>query len=222
MQNYTPPKNELLLLHEHKEDNKKLLRSNSDKILGGVCSGLAKYVKTDPILFRILFAAITLLGGLGIFIYITLLLVLEPDSFRTNEFYLLRKEKEKNLKVIIGSILILISSFEFLDFFTYFTGVNLYFFNNMFALSLVLIFLGIVIFTKRMNFNLVNVYPNQVFYRRKSGRVLLGVCSGFSDHFFFNINTIRMIWILFTFSTLGFGAIVYLLISLTSSYKEDN
>lgn len=222
MQNYTPPKNELLLLHERKEDNKKLFRSNSDKILGGVCSGLANYVNTDPILFRILFAAFTLLGGLGIFIYITLLLVLEPDSFRTNEVYLLRKEKEKNFKVIIGSILILISTFEFLDFFTYFTGINLYFFNNMFALSLFLIFLGIVIFIKRMNFNLVNVYSKQVFFRSKSNKAILGVCSGLADYFFFNINSIRMIWILFTFSTLGFGAMVYLLISLTSNYKEES
>ncbi len=222
MENFSPLKSNPLLLHEHKEDKKVLTRSTSKHILGGVCGGLAKFAKTDPILFRVIFIVTTLIGGIGIFIYLTLLLALEPESFKTNEIYILRKEQERNFKVIIGSVLVLISLFEFLDFFTFFTGINLYFFNNLIALSLFLIFMGIVIFIKRNNFNIVNIYSIDTFYRIKKNKSFFGVCSGLAEYFFFNINSIRIVWILFTFTTIGFGAIVYMLIVLTSNYKEDS
>ena len=42
----------------------RLYRDSSDKILGGVCSGLANYMNVDPAIIRILFAIITF-GGFG-------------------------------------------------------------------------------------------------------------------------------------------------------------
>jgi len=37
------------------EPVKKLYRSNSDKILGGVCGGMAEYFGIDPLIVRLLF-----------------------------------------------------------------------------------------------------------------------------------------------------------------------
>jgi len=52
---------------------KRLYRDSSDKFIGGVCSGIANYLNTDPAIVRILFAIITFGGfGLGIPIYILL------------------------------------------------------------------------------------------------------------------------------------------------------
>ncbi len=59
---------------------KRLYRDSSDKFIGGVCSGLANYLNTDPAIVRILFAIITFGGfGLGILIYILLWMFL-PSS----------------------------------------------------------------------------------------------------------------------------------------------
>ena len=92
----------------------------------------------------------------------------------------------------------------------------------MIALSLFLVFLGIVIFVKKVNFDFVNIYTLSSFRRKKIGQSVLGVCNGLSEYLSFNLNTIRMIWLLFAFVTLGFGAIVYMLIALTNNYKEEN
>lgn len=55
----------------------RLYRDTSDKFLGGVCSGIAAYLNTDPAIVRILFAIITLGGfGLGFLIYILLWMIL--------------------------------------------------------------------------------------------------------------------------------------------------
>lgn len=58
-----------------------LYRSNNDKILGGVCSGLASYLRIDPTIVRILFALITFGGfGSGVLLYIILWIVLPSKS----------------------------------------------------------------------------------------------------------------------------------------------
>ena len=51
----------------------RLYRDKADKILGGVCAGIANYMNVDPAIIRLLFAIITFGGfGFGIFIYILL------------------------------------------------------------------------------------------------------------------------------------------------------
>ena len=49
---------------------KRLYRSKKDKILGGVCGGMAEYFNIDPTLIRILWVIFTLMGGSGILAYI--------------------------------------------------------------------------------------------------------------------------------------------------------
>jgi phage shock protein PspC (stress-responsive transcriptional regulator)/uncharacterized membrane protein len=58
-----------------------LYRNEKDKILGGVCSGLANYLRIDPAIVRILFALITFGGfGAGFLLYIILWIVLPSKS----------------------------------------------------------------------------------------------------------------------------------------------
>jgi len=49
---------------------KVLYRSKSDRMLGGVCGGLARHLNIDPTLVRLIFVALTLAGGPGILIYL--------------------------------------------------------------------------------------------------------------------------------------------------------
>lgn len=56
-------------------NNKRLYRDASDKMVGGVCSGLANFFGIDPTVIRLAFVLLTLLGGHGILIYLVLWLV---------------------------------------------------------------------------------------------------------------------------------------------------
>jgi phage shock protein C len=55
---------------------KRLLRSSTDKKLGGVCAGLADYLDMDVTLVRVLWVLVVLCGGTGILLYLILWLVL--------------------------------------------------------------------------------------------------------------------------------------------------
>jgi len=59
---------------------KRLYRSSSDRVIGGVASGLAGYFKLDPLLVRLLFVIFTLVGGGAVLIYIILWIVTPEES----------------------------------------------------------------------------------------------------------------------------------------------
>lgn len=49
--------------------NKRLYKSNN-KMIDGVCAGVAEYFDLDPTLVRLGFVAFTCLGGSGLLVYI--------------------------------------------------------------------------------------------------------------------------------------------------------
>jgi phage shock protein C len=50
--------------------SRRLYRNPNDKILGGVCSGVANYFDVDPVIIRLVFAILFLTAGIGLFAYI--------------------------------------------------------------------------------------------------------------------------------------------------------
>ncbi len=50
----------------------RLYRSATDKVIGGVCGGLAAYFKIDPVIVRLAFVLFALAGGASVLLYIVL------------------------------------------------------------------------------------------------------------------------------------------------------
>lgn len=65
---------------------KKLRRSNN-KMIAGICSGIAEYLGLDPTVVRVVYAALTIFsaGFPGLLLYI-ILAILMPDAERDNEY----------------------------------------------------------------------------------------------------------------------------------------
>lgn len=57
-----------------------VLRRGSDRIVAGVCSGLAHYFHLDTLLVRFVFIVLALLHGVGILIYLVLWFLMDPPS----------------------------------------------------------------------------------------------------------------------------------------------
>jgi len=62
-----------------------LYRSNTNRVIFGVCGGLGEYFSIDPILFRLIFIVLIFCGGAGIIIYIILALLIpsNPSTVHT-------------------------------------------------------------------------------------------------------------------------------------------
>ncbi|KKS18821.1 MAG: Phage shock protein C, PspC [Parcubacteria group bacterium GW2011_GWC1_41_7] len=61
---------------------KRLYRSKKDRVIAGVCAGIADYFDVDPVIVRILFVLFALWGGSGILLYIIAIFVIptEPEE----------------------------------------------------------------------------------------------------------------------------------------------
>ena len=59
--------------------DKRLVRSSSQKMIAGVCGGVAQYLGWDVTIVRLLWIVLTLAGGSGILVYLILWLVMPRD-----------------------------------------------------------------------------------------------------------------------------------------------
>lgn len=60
----------------------KKLKRSSNKMLAGVCAGLAEYMNVDPTVVRVVYVALTIFsaGFPGLLLYLILLLLMPNDT----------------------------------------------------------------------------------------------------------------------------------------------
>lgn len=64
-------------------NNKKLMRSTSNRMVCGVCGGLGLYTGIDPTVIRVLYVVISMLAGagfLGLILYFVLSVIIPEDD----------------------------------------------------------------------------------------------------------------------------------------------
>ncbi|MCK5170720.1 MAG: PspC domain-containing protein, partial [Bacteroidales bacterium] len=89
--------------HQYEKSSKRLYRDPDNRILGGVCSGIANYLNIDPLIIRILFLVLLFAFGVIAIIYIVLWALL-PAAYTTAQKLDMRGEKfnisdiEKNVR----------------------------------------------------------------------------------------------------------------------------
>lgn len=67
-------------------EQKRLRRSTEDRIVLGVCGGIAVYFNTDPVLIRAVYVLLTIFTGLvpGVISYVALAIIMPEEGKGTN------------------------------------------------------------------------------------------------------------------------------------------
>jgi phage shock protein PspC (stress-responsive transcriptional regulator) len=73
----TPPPDQSPVQHG-RPAHPPLRRSGTNRLLGGVCGGLAEHSGIDALIWRMGMVALTLAGGTGILVYVLLWVLMEP------------------------------------------------------------------------------------------------------------------------------------------------
>lgn len=75
---------------------KSLHRSSTEKVIGGVCGGLAEYLRIDPLIVRILFVVLAMNTGIGLVAYVIMwVLVPASDAKDLSQEEIVRKNVEE-------------------------------------------------------------------------------------------------------------------------------
>lgn len=146
---------------------KSLTRSRTDRVIAGVCGGLGQYFGVDPVIIRLIFVVITILGGAGVLAYIVMWIIVPEDGQKSYAESIKKdideKKKDKNGKsetgekiaqevreavsrrkndgpYLIGAILIMIGLIFLAQ--NFFTFIN---FAKLWPMILVVVGLGILL-----------------------------------------------------------------------------
>ena len=95
----------------------RLLRSQANRMVGGVCAGLGKYLDLEVTLVRLAFVLFTLAGGAGVLVYLILLIVMPLDSTQGQsvDYEPMNADARQRTSMLVGGALILIGLVYFLQ-----------------------------------------------------------------------------------------------------------
>jgi phage shock protein C len=91
-----------------------LRRSRSQRVIGGVCGGLGRYLGIDPVLLRIAFVVLLFAGGGGLVLYL-IAWILIPEEREGEPLGSERPSSVDTTRLIVGGALVAIGTIALLN-----------------------------------------------------------------------------------------------------------
>jgi phage shock protein C len=204
---------------------RKLYRSQSNRMVGGVCGGIAEYFEIDPNLVRLIWAAVTLVGGIGLLLYIASLVIIPNNPEQTPDD---KSEKSENIikdkSLFWGSLLIIFGIFLLLRQFGLFYAFDFWHLPWQSIWAIILILIGAVLLYHRMREDTEEgeAVERKRFYRSRTDKMIGGVCGGLAAYFDIDVSIVRVLWVLGTIVSAGVGVLVYIVFMLAISEAPED
>ncbi len=216
---------------------RRLHKSSSDRIIDGVCGGIAEYLGVESSVIRLLVVAFSIfsLGG-GIIFYLASMLVI-PNLQAPVEDASPDKGREKpssawsTVTLILGIIVVIIGVSLLFGYYDIFYVNALWRNFGSLILPIVIILIGGALLFEREK---GEKEPSEIhgeslhagvetkkFARSVHERKIAGVCGGVAEYFGVDPTVVRLIYVLLVFASFGLAIILYFLCALVIP-KEVN
>lgn len=137
---------------------RRLYKSRKNKVIDGVCGGLGEYFGIDPVIIRLLWAALFFAYGSGIILYIIAMIIIPPEPIKRDDEFEYEKTESKDdfknyasnserfntpdkrvISIVVALFLIFIGASLMINLLT---PINFFAISWKIIVSLVLIFIG--------------------------------------------------------------------------------
>ena len=212
---------------------KKLYKSQRDRMIGGVCGGISEYLNVDSTFIRIIFVLMGLFGGSGIIIYIAGLIII-PEGTTTEQAGI--KVKSKSNTAFWGVLLIILGIFFLVPDFGVFGMHNMWMWHGLWRmiLPITVIALGAWLLLRPSDTRLISAKSTGEKSKKEeegidkirltrslSDRKISGVCGGLGNYFNIDSTIIRILWIVATIGSFGFGILAYVIMMIALPEDES-
>lgn len=213
----------------------RLYRSTSNRMIAGVCGGVAEYLNVDPTIIRIAWVLLSILPLIpGILIYIIAWFII-PNAPGGTEGPP-HNSGGRNAAAVLGIIFIAVGGLVFLD------NLNILDWGDWWHLSweylfpALLIAIGVFLMARpartaapaeaaepvsrgKGRKQTPSPHPPEL-HRSRTDRKVGGVCGGLAAYLGVDVSIIRVAFVFFTLWPFGLGAVVYLVMMLV--IPEEN
>lgn len=215
---------------------KRLYRSTSNKMIAGVCGGIAEYLNVDPVVVRIawiLLSIIPLVPGIIIYLIAWLIIPKAPEGAVPDG-----KPAGNNAAAVLGVLFIVIGGLTFLGNTDILDWRDWWDISWEFIFPLLLVAIGVFLMARparvatdapgaaetggRRSSRKASSGPafGPALRRSKTERRIGGVCSGLADYFGIDVSIVRVAFVFFTLWPFGLGAVVYVIMMLVVPEEE--
>jgi phage shock protein C len=218
---------------------RRLYKSRRDRMLDGVCGGVAEYLSLDSSLVRLAWVLLTFLGGSGILLYIIAMIIMpnNPEHAVVNmpaQAARPASTHDRNTR-FWGILLIVVGSIWFLG------NIGVPFFHHwwwwdfsweaFFPVALILI--GVAFIFGGRNSMVVSGVPSpetgesaagmppepppspvRRLTKSRTDKKVFGVCGGLANHLGFDPTVIRLAFVLGAFASFGLALLVYVVMAI--------
>ncbi|MEE2992342.1 MAG: PspC domain-containing protein [Gemmatimonadota bacterium] len=204
---------------------RKLYKSSTDKMIGGVCGGLGQHFNIDPTVLRIAWVGIALLtmkvgmviGGLA-YLASYLIIPQNPDEaglVETENLSMDDEEYEEPFRdiqsnnMVWGIVLVLLALVVL-------TNSNFSSWRIPVSILPAVIIGGLIyciIKYRPLLMDVLKGLTHRRLYRLTDDKKILGVCAGLADSFQVDPTLMRLGWVLVTILTAGPGILIYLVMA---------
>jgi len=194
---------------------KRLYRSTRQRMIAGVCGGIAEYFKIDPTLVRITWAVLTIFGAPGMVLVYVLAAIIVPKNpsppetgntgqAEKSEF---RPTQVAGIVILIVGLILMLGQF----------GVSWWSLRVPWRLmwGLFLVAVGMVLVLSVQKAGGAVEEPEGCRARRivrvRTRRMVAGVCGGLARYFGLDPSLVRLAWALGTIASGGAGILAYII-----------
>lgn len=194
---------------------KRLYRSRTNRILGGVCGGVGDYFRLDPVLIRLVWLILILFGGIGLILYVVSWVIIPLEEEETAPKTPPPPRGVGKGRFWWGLVLVAMgavlwgSQFR-LIYWPIIPGIHL---DSRVFVPLVLMLVGVYIL---YTFGRAAAGKGWL-YRSREDRKIVGVCGGIADYFHVDSTVVRVLWVAGVFF---YGASILLYLVLMVALPE--
>jgi phage shock protein C len=218
------------------ETPKRLYKSRRNRIIDGICGGIAEYFDVDPTIVRLLWALLTLLGGSGIILYLVAMIVMPTNpelhySQNADSSATPSTTQQSDMRRFWGVLLILIGAMILMTNLGWFAAFDWWEVSWEIVFPIILILVGIWIMyakTRKPVETSSSTIPGEIsidasqttqprvkeLRRSVADRKLFGVCGGIATYFGVDPTIVRILYIVLSIGSLGWGLLLYIILAI--------
>lgn len=201
-----------------------------NRMIAGVCGGVAEYVNLDPVIVRILWILLILLGGSGIFFYILSWILIPINPQQTSLPSPRNSRQIWGIILITLGIILLLTNIGLFPLFDWFEWWDIFSWGTM--VSIIIIVIGVLLVFNYFNTKDIVTAPKpenvvmpeaeephprpaaKVLRRSIIDKKLAGVCGGLAEYLEIDSTIVRLIFVLITLGSFGLGLFLYIILAL--------
>lgn len=215
---------------------KRLYKSQTNKIIAGVCGGLAEYFDVDSVIMRVLFVLLAFFGGSGFILYIACWIIMPKSAPGGEGQNGPGESKATNARKVFGVVLIVGGAILLFSNLGFFSFLHMWDISWSFVFPILLILLGMAIIYYRQSERTPATAspadtpadapidqtppPSQsirTFRRSSTDKKLFGVCGGLARYFSIDSTLLRLLYIILCLASFGAGVVLYITLVLLVS-----